>query len=129
MAAMLWLIGSGVAVEAAELVYVHQAGCGYCVRWERDVGATYPRTEEGRRAPLRPIELRDEKLKSLKLSRGVRYTPTFLLVENGAEIGRIEGYSGEDFFWGRLARLLDQLPARHAGTSDTQWQAGLTDQR
>lgn len=117
MAAMLLLAGFALPAQAAELVYVHQAGCGYCVRWERDVGGTYPRTEEGKRAPLRPVELRDDALKSLQLSRGVRYTPTFLLVENGAEIGRIEGYSGEDFFWGRLARLLDLLPRRAAAVS------------
>jgi hypothetical protein len=29
-----------------------------------------------------------------------------VLVENGAEIGRIEGYPGEDFFWGLLKQML-----------------------
>ena len=38
----------------------------------------------------------------------IRFTPTFVLVDDGREIGRIEGYPGEDFFWGLLERLLLQ---------------------
>ena len=33
-----------------------------------------------------------------------------MLVENGQEVGRIEGYPGDEFFWGLLERLLEQLP-------------------
>ena len=36
--------------------------------------------------------------------------PTFVLVEDGRELGRIEGYPGEDFFWGLLGKLLEKLP-------------------
>jgi hypothetical protein len=42
----------------------------------------------------------------------VRFTPTFVLVDEGREIGRIEGYPGEDFFWGLLERLLQTPPAQ-----------------
>ena len=34
------------------------------------------------------------------------FTPTFILVADGREAGRIEGYPGEDFFWGLLAKML-----------------------
>jgi hypothetical protein len=40
----------------------------------------------------------------------LRYSPTFVLAQDGQEIGRIEGYPGEAFFWGLLERLLEQLP-------------------
>ena len=40
----------------------------------------------------------------------ILYTPTFVLVANGEEVGRIEGYPGDAFFWGLLDRLLDKLP-------------------
>ncbi len=36
------------------------------------------------------------------------FTPTFVLVENGVELARIEGYPGEDFFWGLLGMILKQ---------------------
>lgn len=101
---------------AAELVYVHEAGCPYCRLWDQKIGPVYAKTSEGRRAPLKPIEKGDAALQSMGLAKPVRYTPTFILRENGAEVGRIEGYPGEDFFWSRLGRLLEQLPGEAAGS-------------
>ena len=40
----------------------------------------------------------------------VIYTPTFVLIDNGKEIGRIIGYPGEDFFWGLLNEMVGKLP-------------------
>jgi hypothetical protein len=97
--------------NAAELLYVFEPGCPYCRLWDREIAPVYPKTKEAKRAPLQPIDRNDPALAGLKLASPVRYTPTFLLMENGAELGRIEGYPGEDFFWGRLATLLERLPA------------------
>ncbi len=36
------------------------------------------------------------------------FTPTFVLFDDGREIGRIEGYPGEDFFWGLLQNLVPE---------------------
>ena len=36
-------------------------------------------------------------------------TPTFVLMEDGAEAGRIEGYPGEDFFWGLLGQMIGMV--------------------
>jgi len=96
--------------DAAELVYVFEPGCAYCRLWDREIAPVYPKTAEAARAPLQAIDKRDPALASLKLASPVRYTPTFVLMEKGAELGRIEGYPGEDFFWGRLAALLERLP-------------------
>lgn len=41
----------------------------------------------------------------------MRYTPTFVLIDGGREVGRIEGYPGEAFFWGLLEKLARDLPA------------------
>jgi hypothetical protein len=38
------------------------------------------------------------------------YTPTFVLADNGREVGRIEGYPGDAFFWGLLESLLEHTP-------------------
>jgi len=43
----------------------------------------------------------------------VRFTPTFVVVDNGREIGRITGYSNDDAFWG----LLDTFAAKLAPSS------------
>jgi thioredoxin-related protein len=83
---------------AAELVMFRRVGCPYCLAWDRIIGPVYPKTELGRRVP------------KLDLQRAVRYTPTFVLVEGGRELGRIEGYPGEDFFGGLLEKLVRGLP-------------------
>lgn len=109
--------GEGRAGEGFELVMVEQRGCAYCIRWHADVGPEYPITPEGKFAPLRVVDLRalpDD----LTLARRPVFTPTFILTRDGAEIGRLEGYMGEDFFWVLLDRLLQQGDA-HWSTRDT----------
>ena len=45
----------------------------------------------------------------LAFIRRERFTPVFVLIDNGREIGRIRGYPGESF-WGLLANLIAKLP-------------------
>jgi thioredoxin-related protein len=90
-----------------ELVMVEQAGCSYCARWNAEIGPIYPKTPEGTYAPLRRVDLRGDQMETLHLKRRVNFTPTFILVDSANhEIVRIEGYPGEDFFWGLVERML-----------------------
>ena len=93
--------------DAAELVMVEQPGCGWCAHWDAEISAIYPKTPEGKAAPLRRVDLR-RLPEDLALDRKVQFTPTFILTENGKEMSRIEGYPGEDFFWGLLALMLQE---------------------
>lgn len=102
-------------VAALELVMVEQAGCAWCARWDREVAPEYPLTEEGQAAPLRRIDLHQPVPEDLALDSRPRLTPTFVLVDDeGRELGRIEGYPGEDFFWGLLGVLLERAGAERA---------------
>jgi len=92
-------------VTAAELVMVEQPGCEWCERWNEEIAPAYPKTTEGKFAPLRRVDLR-RMPPSLAITRRVNFTPTFLIVEDGQEIARLEGYPGENFFWPVLAKLL-----------------------
>ncbi len=93
---------------AAELIMFEEAGCVYCRMWNQVIAPIYPKTEEGQFAPLRRIDISDQdEIPYLKMS--VQFTPTFVLVEDGQEIGRIEGYPGEDFFWGLLGQMINNL--------------------
>ncbi len=93
-------------LQAAELVMFDRAGCIWCERWDRDVGVIYNKTAEGKRAPLRRINVDRDKLDGAQLKSPVRYTPTFVLLDNGREVGRITGYLNDDQFWGLLGSLL-----------------------
>jgi hypothetical protein len=107
----LWVAAFTPAfLRAAELIYVHERGCPYCRAWEAKVGILYDRTPEAARAPLVKVERGSAELAKLAIARPIRYTPTFILMEGGQEIGRIEGYPGEDFFWGLLGKLIEKLP-------------------
>ena len=94
---------------AAELVMVEESGCHWCEQWNEEIGVVYDKTDEGRRAPLRRVDIHDLP-DDLSFQSRPQFTPTFVLFDDGAEVGRIEGHPGEDFFWPLLQRLLDKLP-------------------
>jgi thioredoxin-related protein len=99
-------IGVWLAPAAAlELVMFRRAGCPWCAAFDREIAPVYPRTDVGRGLPLRQVELDRGEGARLLLASPVRFTPTFVLVDGNREIGRIEGYPGEDFFWARLEQL------------------------
>ena len=102
-----------VAVGAASasdfrLLMFEQAGCIYCMRWDSEIGPAYPNTEQGEIAPLTKLNIRDELPDGIELDRAAYLTPTFVLIREGAEVGRIEGYPGPDFFWFLLDEVIER---------------------
>ncbi len=91
---------------AAELVMVEQDGCVYCEMWNDQIAPIYPKTAEGQFAPLRRVDITELAASGIDYARTVNFTPTFVLVEEGRELARIEGYPGEDFFWPLLEMML-----------------------
>lgn len=104
----LFLVLPMQAPAETRLLMLDQPACEWCARWDSEVGTVYTRTAEGQRAPLLRSNIRAPLPEGVVLARAARFTPTFILIENGVEIGRIEGYPGEDFFYGMLQQLLDR---------------------
>jgi thioredoxin-related protein len=98
-----------VPVFSAELVMFEQAACPWCERWEQEVGVVYNKTIEGKFAPLRRVDIHQETPDDLKDVNPGRFTPTFVLLEAGQEIGRIRGYPGESFFWELFGQMLKRV--------------------
>lgn len=94
------------AGAALHLVMVERDGCVYCAAWDAAIAPIYPKTPEGQAAPLQRVNIRDMEASGLAFARPVVFTPTFVLMEEGREIDRIEGYPGEDFFWGLLGKMI-----------------------
>ncbi|MDX2290203.1 MAG: hypothetical protein NW217_15465 [Hyphomicrobiaceae bacterium] len=87
-----------------ELVMVEEAGCGYCIAWHQQIGQGYAKSDEGRLAPLRVVDVRSAAARDLGR---IVYTPTFVLRRHGGgEVGRIVGFPGADAFWGLLTQLV-----------------------
>ena len=93
------------------LLMVEQPGCVYCARWDREIAPAYPKTEEGRLAPLRRVQLREPLPDDVTVERRATFTPTFILLDDGVETGRIEGYPGDEFFWPLLGALIEKAGA------------------
>jgi hypothetical protein len=110
---------STTCAHAAELVMFEQAGCVWCESFNREIAPVYDKTDEGRRAPLRRVDIASPPPQEPTFIEAERLTPLFVLVDKGREVGRIRGYPGEDNFWGLLGALIKKLDAPTADHSST----------
>ncbi len=124
LAALLFVIASGLGAPppavAVELLMFESDSCEWCDAWHAEIGPIYPKTSEGKVAPLRTIDVHDPRPSDLDHIEGIRFTPTFVLIDDeGQEVGRINGYPGEEFFWGLLGNLIGKLPRKLAPLTST----------
>jgi hypothetical protein len=115
MRSLLAALSFGLAVlvaspaGAAELLMFEQAGCPFCQAFDRDIAPIYAKSDEGRIAPLRRVDIFKPIPADLAFVQVERITPVFVLVDQGHEIGRIRGYASEEQFWGLLSVLVRKL--------------------
>lgn len=100
------MLAGGAAARAAELIMFETEGCEWCEKWRAEIGPVYPLTPEGKFAPLRRVEIARDLPADLAGFEGIYFTPTFVVLDGGKEVGRIIGYPGEAFFWGLLGEIL-----------------------
>ena len=104
-------VSSVASASEITLVMFESPVCERCQAWHAEVGDAYPITEEGKFAPLRRVQIYDKHPADLAHIRWPRFTPTFVMLIDGEEIGRIRGYPGEDFFWPMLGELIVKAKA------------------
>lgn len=94
---------------AAELVMLEQPGCAWCARFNAEIAPGYEKSEEGERAPLRRVDITEPIPDDLDHIAIERFTPTFILIDDGREIDRLRGYPGDEFFWPLIGEMLQKL--------------------
>ncbi|OYU47823.1 MAG: hypothetical protein CFE31_15250 [Rhizobiales bacterium PAR1] len=99
---------ASLPVMATELLMVERDDCVWCRRWFAEVGPAYQNSDEGKRAPLQRFNLANGQPK-MALKEPVRFTPTFILIHEEREVGRIVGYLDNAMFWGLLGSMLKRL--------------------
>ncbi len=95
--------GASAAVSGVRLVMVEETGCRFCRKWDAEIAPGYTRSAEGRFAPLKRVRRGAPELKGLA---PIVFTPTFVVMRSGEEVGRITGYPGADYFYGELTPIL-----------------------
>jgi len=108
--AMLCLFAAPVKAEpGVQLIMVETEGCEWCEAWHDQIGPVYAKTSEGKFAPLRRVELADPIPADLKNMKPVAFTPTFVVMKDGKEVGRVIGYVGDIFFFPLLDEVLVKI--------------------
>jgi hypothetical protein len=102
-------IGAGAAWPA-EMVMLVQPGCPWCAKFDAEIAPAWPSTPEGRRAPLRRVDITGPWPEDLAKVTPERFTPTFILIDQGREVARLRGYPGDQFFWYLVDDMLAKLP-------------------
>jgi hypothetical protein len=108
--------GGAGPTRAAELIMFERAGCPWCQAFDREIAPVYALTTEGKRAPLRRLDIGAPLPPDLAFIVKERLTPLFVLVDNGREVDRIRGYPGDDHFWGLLGAMIVRLDRDTAAT-------------
>jgi len=102
-------VHASTIAASTELLVVEEKGCVYCAKFDREISIAYPKTTEGKIAPLRRVDLHSEWPQALNHIERPRFTPTFILIHNNSEVGRLVGYNGDEYFWFLLGELLDKI--------------------
>jgi thioredoxin-related protein len=105
--------------RASELVMFERDGCVWCQRWDRTVAPIYDKTDEAKLLPLRRIDVDRQSDGGIVLAAPVRFTPTFVVVDQGREVGRIIGYANDESFWGLLAQLAAKIDPNYRALNRT----------
>lgn len=95
-------------VAPIRLMMVDQEGCIYCEAWNREIGPGYPKSSEGQAAPLLRVDIDGPWPDGIALDRRPTITPTFILLRDGAEISRLEGYPGDQYFYSLIDSMLTE---------------------
>jgi hypothetical protein len=110
LTALALLVLTALPAGAAELIMFDRKGCPWCAKWHAEIGVDgYAAAPEARSAPLKVQLLGQPMPGYIKKLMPIVGTPTFVLVDNGMEIDRFEGYPSKGVFFGRLQLALDKL--------------------
>jgi thioredoxin-related protein len=93
-----------------QLVVMEAPGCTYCGIFRRDVLPSYEASERAKELPVRFLDVNDQAASGLDLQTPVDIVPTFIVVKDKKEVGRIPGYLGPENFYHAINHLMSATP-------------------
>lgn len=100
---------SSTPAEAAELLMFEQKACPFCEAFNREIAPDYPKSVAGGRAPLRHVDIWESRTGGVEGLDPAVFTPTFVLVDDGKEVGRLMGYPGRRYFYAEIEELIARM--------------------
>lgn len=94
-----------------ELVVIELKNCAYCRVFRRDLLPAYAASTQARDVPIRFLEVEQVGKSGIALRSPIQIVPTVLVLEEGREIGRIPGLTGQDTFFRAIDLILGR-PSR-----------------
>jgi hypothetical protein len=88
-----------------QLLMITSDSCPWCEAFEEEVGGIYNKTKEAQKLPLRRHSFYDQLPEYFSDITPATMTPTFIIIVEGSEVGRIIGYPGQELFWWRLSEF------------------------
>ncbi len=111
------LSAASAGARAMDLIMIESQSCGTCKLFKREVLPIYSSTPAGKVFPLWVVEM-GSKL-SFRINEPVTFTPTFVWVDNGVEVGRFSGYFGKDKFFSIVNKAASAYNHKHGGRQRT----------
>tara|TARA_B100002052_G_C15544044_1_gene445976 strand:- start:40 stop:483 length:444 start_codon:yes stop_codon:yes gene_type:complete len=100
-------INSTYAEVRGKLLYFYSDTCAYCKAWENEIADIYIKTEFEDEFKLSFIDFFSNfDLEKYGIAKIVKVTPTFIFVKDKTEVGRIEGYNGQELFWWQVDEVI-----------------------
>lgn len=94
--------------KGVRLMMLDRKGCIFCGAWKREIGTGYGASAQGKAAPLAIVDIDGPWPDGLAIGRRPYLTPTFILLRDGQEIERLEGYPGKDYFYPVLTEMMQR---------------------
>ena len=103
-------INSTYAEVRGKLLYFYSDTCAYCKAWENEIANIYLKTEFEDEFKLSFINFfSNVELEEYGISKIVKVTPTFIFIKDKTEVGRIEGYNGQELFWWQVDDVIANI--------------------
>lgn len=91
-----------------ELVVFEVDGCIYCGVFRRDVLPTYQLSQHAKGVPIRFVDINDPAADRIGIDGRISMVPTFVLLKDNREVGRIPGYFSPENFFQMVRNLISQ---------------------
>lgn len=99
-------VASTPSARNVELLVFEHADCQFCRVFRNDVLPRYRENGQAARAPVRFVSIEHTDTRGLNLHAGIHMVPTFVLMQDGQEVGRIVGYWAPENFFKMISNIL-----------------------